>query len=63
MKIEIEIPDGEYCITREKYCLLWKYGGSGSFSPPFCLRFETHPEQERHKFPFLTSIKLPECKE
>ncbi len=58
----IEIPDGEYCNDGKLSCPLWRYGGSGSFSPPFCSRFRRHPEPERYKFPFLSSIKLPECK-
>ncbi|KKN03729.1 hypothetical protein LCGC14_1104880 [marine sediment metagenome] len=62
MNITIEIPDGKYCNDGKQSCLLWKYGGSGSFSPPFCKRFMRHPESERHKFPFESSIKLSECR-
>ena len=60
MKILVEIPDGEYCNDGKMRCPLWKYGGSGSLLP-YCKRFHKSPTPERHKFLFLSSVKLPEC--
>ena len=59
--MNITIPDGEYCNDGKIVCPLWLYGGSGSLLP-FCKYFAKHPLPERHQFPFMSSIKLTECK-